>query len=168
MPPRERQSPDWRSQASIVADRYSSRRQFLKQLRHAGCEFTVARHDHSPCEIFPERASDDAPTLQGGWRRLPDLDDGPMTSQRQCCLSIGRRTAHDEVIVAAHEDADHAASGLEPRIGNGAADGKVIDDLAREIARILARRRIFLFLLKRLPVRGMLFAGFGNHGNEIA
>jgi hypothetical protein len=99
---------------------------------------------------------------------LPDLYDGPMPGQRQGSRSIRHRPAHDEVVVAAHQDADHEVSGPEPRIGNGAADGEVVDDLAREFARILVRQRIVHFLLELFRICRMLFAGFGNHGSELA
>jgi hypothetical protein len=91
-----------------------------------------------------------------------------MLGQRQCGRLIRRRAVYNEVVISAHKDADHLDSGLEPRVGNGAADGEMIDDLARESLRILVRRRINFVPLKSLLVFEMLFAGFGNYGHEMA
>ena len=57
-------------------------------------------------------------------------------------------------------------SGLKPRIGNGAANGEMIDDLARELTGIVASKLRVLFFLNLFRGSGMLFAGFGNHGDK--
>lgn len=151
----------------IVANRDSSCGQFCKQLRNGGRDLAIALHDHRPCKVFAERSRDNAPTSQGGRRCLSNLYDGPMPGQRRRTRSIGQRSAHDEMIVAANEDADHWISGLDARIGNCAADREVVDDLAREFVRILVKTRIVLVIAKVFRSRGRLFAGFGNHGNEL-
>ena len=60
-----------------------------------------------------------------------------MPSQSQRGRSIRQWTAHDEVVVPKHQNADHLPSTLNSRIGNGAADGEVIDDLLWQQAGIL-------------------------------
>src|SRR4029077_11645080 len=116
---------------------------------------------------FPKRACDNAPILQRGRSCLPDLNDGPMPSQGKGSGSIRLRPANDEVVLAAHQDADHSVSALETRVGHGAPYCEVIDDLAWKFARIPARQRIVLFLLELFRAGKMLLAGFGNHGSNL-
>jgi hypothetical protein len=52
-----------------------------------------------------------------------------MPSQSQRGRSIRQWTSHDEVVIPKHQNADHLPSTLNSRIGNGAADGEVIDYL---------------------------------------
>lgn len=137
----------------------SSSGQFLQQLPHRGRHFSITRHDHSPFQIFPERSRDDAPALQRRRHRPADLDDAPLAGQRQCCHSVGPRAGHDEMVLPTNQDADHGMSGVQPRVGNGAADGKMINDLARKLARILAPRSIIILLLELSRAGRMFLAG---------
>ena len=52
-----------------------------------------------------------------------------MPGKSQRGRSVRQWTSDDEVIIPQHQNADHFASTPNPRIGNGAADGEVIDDL---------------------------------------
>ncbi len=131
-------------------DPNSPRRQLLQQLRHGWCNLTIARDDHCPFKVFSELSRANAPSLQSDRRRLPNLYEGPVPGKSQCRLSIRTWTAHNEVIVPKHQNADHAVSCLEPRIGNGAADCKVIDHLLREFAGISGRSS-FHFVHTDLP-----------------
>jgi hypothetical protein len=133
-----------------IVDHNSPRRQFLQQLRYAWCDLALAQNDYCPFQAFPKFTRANAPSLQGDRRRLPNLYEGPVPGKGQRRLSIRKWAAHDEVIVPQHQNSDHRVSRLEPRIGNGAADCKMIDHLPREFAGIFSRSS-FEFVHAHLP-----------------
>jgi hypothetical protein len=133
-----------------IVDHNSPRRQLLQQLRYAWCELAIAWDDHCPFQVFPELSRANAPPLQSDRRRLPNLYERPVPGKGQRRLSIREWAAHDEVIVPMHQNSDHGDSRFEPRIGNGAADCKMIDHLPREFAGIRAWTS-FEFVPPRLP-----------------
>lgn len=121
-----------------VVNRNSSRRQFLQQQRHRWRNFTIARDDHCPFQVFPKLPHANAPQLQGDRRGPPNLYQRPVPGESQCRLSIRNGAAHDEMIFPYHQNSDHTVSRLKPRIGRGAANRKVIDHLPRKFAGIFA------------------------------
>lgn len=115
-----------------IKDRDSPYRKVLQQLPHARRHLAIARNNHGPFQIFPEFPRADAPTLQSGRRRLPNLDERPVPGKSQRRLSIRKRTSHNQMVVAHHQNTDHFGSILDSRIRNRAADRKMIDHLLRK------------------------------------
>src|ERR1700674_1933847 len=91
-----------------IMDRDPPCQQLHQQLRHGWCNLTITRGDDGPFKVSPELSRANAPSLQGDRRRLPNLYEGPVPAKSQCRLSIRKRTAHNEVIVPKHQNADHA------------------------------------------------------------
>ncbi len=112
----------------------SPRRQFIQQLRYRTRYFTGSRYDHCPFQVFSELFRADAFLKR---RRCCsfNLNDGPVSNQCSCNVSIRQSAAHDEMIVAVHEYAYDAISYgslkcRDARIGNRMTDRKMVYDLS--------------------------------------
>ena len=86
-----------------VVNGNSPRRQFIQQLRYRWRYFTASRYDHCPFQVFSELLRADAPSLERMRRCRSNLNDGPVSNQCSCSVSIRRWATHDEMIVAMHE-----------------------------------------------------------------
>jgi len=53
-----------------------------------------------------------------------------VSNERECNVSVRQWTAHDEMIVAMHQNTDHATSYLEARIGNRITDREMVHHLS--------------------------------------
>src|ERR1700691_1344076 len=85
----------------------SSRRQLLQQPRHCGRHLTVSRCDDRPLQVLSKLAGDDAPSIERGRHRRPNLNEGPMPNERECDFAIRQWAAHYEMIVAMYQNAHH-------------------------------------------------------------
>jgi len=103
-----------------VVDGDSPCRKLVKQLPHSRRYLSLSRYDHSPFQVLPELSGDDLPPIKV-WRRFrSDLNERPMTNQRQCGTPVGQRTADDEVIVAMNQNSHHGD--LRPRLADRKRD----------------------------------------------
>src|ERR1700722_16261990 len=93
-----------------VVNGNSPRRQFIQQLRYRRRYFTGSRYDHCPFQVFSELFRADAPFLKRRRCCSSNLNDGPVSNQCSCNVSIRQSAAHDEMIVAVHEYAYHVIS----------------------------------------------------------
>ena len=101
-------------------DRDSSRLQFFAQLGYGGGDFAFAGDFHGPLQIFPEGARDDGPWLQRSGGRPADLNEGPVAGEGEGRGAVGQRAAHDEVIVAVDEDAEHGVRACSAEVESDA------------------------------------------------
>jgi hypothetical protein len=88
-------------------DSDSPRRQFVQQRPHCGRDLTVSRYDRCPFQVLSERPRDDLPSIETKRRCRSDLKEGPVPNERTCDLPGWQWTAHDEMIVAMHQNSDH-------------------------------------------------------------
>ena len=81
--------------------------QLVQQLRYSGRCLTVSRDDYRPLQVLSKFSRNDLPSIE--WCRgcRSDLNEGPVSNQRECDLLVRQWTAHDEMIVAMHQDAYH-------------------------------------------------------------
>lgn len=59
-----------------------------------------------------------------------DLNQAPVSNERECNVSVRQWTADDEMIVAMHQNTDHATSYLEARIGNRITDREMVHHMS--------------------------------------
>src|SRR5207245_8800206 len=126
----------------------------------------ISTHDHRPCQIFPELARADAPWLERGRRLRSHLNERPMPYQRQRGGSIRLAAAHDEMIVAMHQNSNHTISCFDARIVNRMADGEMVHHLA-----LLGRQAeitVDLIVEERANARGAQPERFGGQIQALA
>src|SRR5687768_5470850 len=82
-------------------------RQFPEQLHHGGRYLTVSWYDNCPSQVLSEFSGDDMPSIERTRCCRSDLNHGPVSNERECNVSARQWTAHDEMVVAMHQNTDH-------------------------------------------------------------
>ena len=59
-----------------------------------------------------------------------DLDEGPVSNECECDLSVRQWTTCDKVIVAVHQNTHHGISRVETRIGSWITDREMVNHLS--------------------------------------
>ena len=77
---------------------------FTEQLFDCRGRRAVTRHHDSPFDVLAKFPGADCPGFEMKWRRLADLDHGPMLYECQSGRAIGPGPAHDEVIIAVYQN----------------------------------------------------------------
>ena len=78
----------------------------------------MSRYHHSPFQILSVLSRDDLPLIERRRCCRSDLNEGPVSNESECDFSVRKGTAHDEMIVAMHQNADHGD--LKPQgVGRG-------------------------------------------------
>ena len=95
----------------------------------------MSRYHHSPFQILSEFSGDDLPLIERRRCCRSDLNEGPVSNECECDFSVRKGTAHDEMIVAMHQNSNHTISCFDARIVNRMADGEMVHHVAA------ARRR---------------------------
>jgi hypothetical protein len=92
----------------VVVNSDSPRRQLVQQSRYCGGHLTGSRYHHCPFQVLSELFGDDVPLIERRRRCSSDLNEGPVSDQRQRVCSVRQRATHDEMIVAGHQNTGHA------------------------------------------------------------
>ena len=90
-----------------MVDGDSPLRQLAQQPHHGGRYLPVSRYNHCPSQVLSQFPGDDVPSIERRRCCRSDLNQAPVSNERECNLSVRQWTAHDEMVVAMHKNAYH-------------------------------------------------------------